>query len=1287
MGAAVLLSLAVTGGAVLAEYFWLRERAVAADERRLDRGGALLVQELKTLRALLRGPAAMPVAGLEPSPPRLPVFARRMVEEHPVVRAMGWAWREGGAARVVLVAGEAPVRPGEPLSAIAGEAAEGCTAALLVRPGGGDGRVLMLEPARDAAGRCAGMLFALLDLAALERTVTVAAGTEVRLRAGVSPPPEAGRVRRVLEFGGLPWSLELARSPVRWRLPAILFPLALLAGGLGVSLLLAMHLRARGRLERRLRDEAAAHRRELELRRALLAEAPDGVLLADEGGRIREVNAALCRMLGWAPEALVGQPVEVLVPEARREAHRRWCADFTAQGDSAGRRMAQGRGLQARARDGSPVEVEVGLARVRGDHGTVVVAFVRDVRARLEAERRSRMLAAIVEASSDFVGIADETGRVVYMNPAGRRMVGLPECGPLGEVDAAALAPAWALERIRREGSPTAKARGHWVGETALRALHGREIPVSQLILHLPEGPDGRPYMATVCRDISAYRELVQKLRESEAHLAEAQRLAGVGSWELDLVRGRLRWSAEVYRLFEVAPEAFGASYEAFLERVHPEDREAVDRAYRESVAQHTPYRIRHRIVLPDGRIRHVEERGETFYAEDGTPLRSIGTVQDITDEVEAERLREEKAAAEAANQAKSAFLAMMSHEIRTPLHGILGTLELLHRTDLDATQREMVERARLSSQNLLGIISDVLDFSKIEAGALELAREPFPLRRTVEECAISLGQLALVRGVRLLVDVPSARDEVVLGDGPRLRQICANLLSNAVKFTAGRERATVRLRLRWTREEETVRARIEVQDNGIGMTAEQQRKVFEPFAQAEADTTRRFGGTGLGLAIVSQLVAQMGGTIAVESEPGRGSRFTVELALPRAQGAQAPALPELPGVGVWLWADDADLGALCRRHLEAAGARVEVLARREAIGRRLAEGGARPDLVVICHGSRARRHGGYLARLARLAARGVPVLVIAAWQSAGAELPPGVAVFHHPFRLEALLARAAVLCGLLEEEAAVSSLTLRLAAAPRSIEEAEQAGRLVLVAEDNEINQKVIEEQLAQLGYRAVIASDGREALARLAEHRYAAVLTDAHMPHMDGYGLTRAIRASEADTGRRVPILLLTADATPQVAGRCRDVGADDVLIKPLALSELRLALERWVTPAPPPGRSAPAGSAEAADWDPATLARVVGDSQALQERIVARFLADAPQQVEEIRRLARGGDAAAAAAAAHKLKSAARSIGGLRLGDLCEAVERAGRAGDGAELRRLADELEPALERLVRRIRDRT
>lgn len=365
---------------------------------------------------------------------------------------------------------------------------------------------------------------------------------------------------------------------------------------------------------------------------------------------------------------------------------------------------------------------------------------------------------------------------------------------------------------------------------------------------------------------INRFRQTENLLQHSESRLKEAQRLTQIGNWELNLASGVLYWSDEIFNIFEIDQSNFSASYESFLSLIHPDDRHKVDQAYKYSLESKVPFEISHRLFMPDGRIKWVNERCKTFYDEQGNPLRSVGTIQDISERIRVDRMKRE-------------FIATVSHELRTPLTAIRGALGLLKSGvtgELPVKAKQFVDMASQSCERLIHLINDLLDIGKIEAGKMQLKIKPLSLQLLIEEAIKENQVLADQFKVRLKLmnELPGI---MIDADGNRIMQILNNLLSNAAKFSKPDEEVQIGL------QQIDTEVCVWVSNKGPGISEEFKGEVFEKFFQSDSSDSRQQGGTGLGLAITKELVELMGGTITFESQPNVLTTFFIKFPISAA--------------------------------------------------------------------------------------------------------------------------------------------------------------------------------------------------------------------------------------------------------------------------------------------------------------------------------------------------------------------------------------------------------------------
>ncbi|MFA6093095.1 MAG: PAS domain S-box protein [Elusimicrobiota bacterium] len=655
----------------------------------------------------------------------------------------------------------------------------------------------------------------------------------------------------------------------------------------------------------------------------------------------------------------------------------------------------------------------------------------------------------------------------------------------------------------------------------------------------------------------------------------------------------------------------------------------------------------------------------------EGVITHFVAVEEDVTERRRvAEELARARDAALDAARVKASFLANMSHEIRTPLNAVIGMAGLMLDTPLDEKQKEFAHTIRAAGDSLLAIINDILDFSKLESGKMTVEIVDFDLRSEAEDCATLLAQKAQAKGIELTVFIDPEVAPVVRGDPGRLRQVIYNLLGNAIKFTAKGEVA-LRVDREFEKGDRQV-LRFSIRDTGIGITLEAQKRLFTAFTQADDSTTRRFGGTGLGLAISRQLVELLGGTIGIESAPGRGSTFWFRLALERGSaGADAlAATAEFEGLRV-LAVDDNPTNLEILRHQLAAwkiecDAFPSAALALERLRAKAAEGS--PYRLIITDMQMPDQDGLMFAEAVRKeSSLGAPKIILLT--SLGGGLPArrmedcGLsACLCKPVRQSALFdciqrvmgARGAAAAHAVPEKSGFH--------VPDETERGRRRFLRILLAEDNEVNRRIVSLQLDKLGYRCEAAADGRKALELHADNSYQLILMDCQMPVLDGYGAAQELRRLEGD-GPRVPVVAMTAHALEGDREKCLAAGMDDYLAKPVRLEDLAAVLERW--------------DLSQDDRVLAELKDIAGPEHIDDFNAVLKvFIQESSKRVEELRKSVGAGDAAALAAAAHGLKGASGNVGARWVAQYCMLMEEHARSKDlssaGPALEALAAEL---------------
>ena len=766
--------------------------------------------------------------------------------------------------------------------------------------------------------------------------------------------------------------------------------------------------------------------------------------------------------------------------------------------------------------------------------------------------------------------------------------------------------------------------------------------------------------------------QVAERLRQSEARYRQVVDSIGEVIFETD-AQGRwlsLNRAWEAITGFPVA-DTLG---QCWFDYVHPEDRQSALELFAALIARRRdPSRSEVRHLHGDGGFRWFEVFIRPTLGESDAVLGATGILADITARKVAETATE-RALAETRRlvQVRNDFLANMSHEIRTPLNVILGLAQAARQRRCEPLARRYFEQIEDAGRLLLAVVNDILDFSKIEAGRLALARAPFDLGRVIDQVLTLVAPQAYGKGLALVLDEPADLPPIWSGDGFRLSQVLLNLLGNAVKFT---ERGEVTLAVRRAREpNESAGIVFRVEDTGVGMTAEQLERLFQPFQQADSSTTRQFGGTGLGLAICKRLVDMMAGRLDADSRPGRGSAFDLRIPL-------SPAAETVKPTAAWRSVALVGLTATEARSLSVA----------------LRERGLDASELPAAEIGAADGFDLILLDSALLAERAAVVAIGAALdrgRRAAVVLTPGL----DPNVPGILDGRVSLVERPLSARRLLAAESLRPNAAPSSAEARRLKGLRILAAEDNPVNQMVLEQLLTREGAEVILADHGVQALERLCERGagyFDLVLTDIQMPEMDGYETARRIRALAPG----LPVIGLTAHAMPEERKRCLAAGMCDHLAKPIDLEVLVAAIGRHAATAPDPAMATGVEPAARPPSDPGPVAGIDADpiidwvavdryfegNRELIDELIVLTLQTQSEVADQLRQAAAEPDWEGIARLAHGLKSLCGYFQARPMLDLAKRAEQSARQQQ-PDAPQLARALAAAMDELLAALAER-
>lgn len=673
--------------------------------------------------------------------------------------------------------------------------------------------------------------------------------------------------------------------------------------------------------------------------------------------------------------------------------------------------------------------------------------------------------------------------------------------------------------------------------------------------------------------------------------------------------------------------------------------------------------------------FRRIEHTQEALAA-------SEQNIKNLKQEVESrikertEALETAKITAEKANEAKSTFLATMSHEIRTPMNGIIGTIDLLRKTQLSTSQFRMTDTVRESSFSLLRILDDILDFSKIEAGKLQLETIPLSLVDIIEAVGRILVSVAHQRQIDLKLFIDPRIPDGLIGDPVRLRQILYNLAGNAIKFTQTTPEKTGVVMIKAELLEENMdfsQIQFSVTDNGKGMTQRQINYVFQPFNQAEGSITRKFGGTGLGLSICQRLTTLMYGDISVNSQVDQGTEFIVRIPMRRSDEIQYPDKELLRDIYVCLFSTDEHNMAHLHNYLSYTGAELDVATHFDTL---LQKAQAQQPLppkqaaVWVLDATYEQIPANEIEQLLQLPTMNQVQFVVITNQIELSERSTDRVYYLHSSPIcRSHLFDAVLIAAKRKSKPVYTSAAPQPSRLVPSIEEARKQRRLVLLAEDNVMNQRVIVDQLNALGYAVEVADDGAIALEKWRRYHYPLLLTDLHMPNMSGYDLTSAIRKESlhlSEGAEFTRIVAVTANALKGEEQKCLSVGMDGYITKPIELAALETMLTRWLPHTAEQKKTHSSTTENNQNNSPicfTTIANFLGNNPAKHEEYLNYFVKHGAELLSNMAIAVQNQDRSTVRSLAHQFKSVAKSVGALSLADEALKLEKAAEESDWA------------------------
>lgn len=831
----------------------------------------------------------------------------------------------------------------------------------------------------------------------------------------------------------------------------------------------------------------------------------------------------------------------------------------------------------------------------------------------------------------------------------------------------------------------------------------GSEFPVrlSGVLIH---NDVGKSFVWSIIEDISAQKKTAEIMLRQQSLMRSMGAQARVGAWEYIVDADKIYWSEMTRKIFKVSDD-FSPTYKNIKDFCYTRDSHLrIAKAITEAIKDGIPFSEEIKIRTASGRETWIHITGQAEFHHNSCK-RIYGSVQDIDIRKKVrDELVEAKENAEAAVHAKSEFLAVMSHEIRTPMNGVLGMLNLLENSPLNTDQERKVNIAKTSAQSLLTLINDILDFSKVDAGKLELENITFNIRKLFDDIAASQALHANEKGLELIVDQSAIEQSWVSGDPARLRQIVTNLLANAIKFTA---KGNVILRAALRSRNGKLMLSCAITDTGIGIPNSEMKRLFSPFSQVDASTTRKFGGSGLGLSICKNLCELMEGSISVASKYREGSTFTFSVCLQSSSGREHgdQALINARNRQVFIVDDNSEFKTSIAKQLRQWGAHVNPVANATALlrtsdipsphnGANLVIIGAHSEslneAMVLC--TQLRQHAIF-EKSAIVIVGNFEITDVEKITSAGAN-----AYYLKPISYADLVS----ILNIQPHERRFPTISANIGqgfpppssgnhASPadtqcNSLKHEELSQHKVLLVEDNPINQEVGRCTLDEIGLSTDIAENGKLALEMLktaAPDYYSLILLDCQMPEMDGYQVCKLIRSGGAgDSYRAIPVVALTANAMSGDKEKCMSAGMNDYLPKPFTPEALIEKLQHWLpivsaslSSITSPSAASSQSASDSDDEFPIWICEKALDSAmgkpALLNKLLHLFCEQIDVYISDLDRAYAASNFDDVASIAHAVKGSAGQLHGTQLYQCAAKLERAGKNNEQETITQLYDE----------------